>query len=75
MRQQEVRDAIRQEPFEPFRIQSSNGRSYDIRHPEFVALTRTSLIVIVPSSNGNDTDRVINCDLVHVVEMERLEGT
>ena len=75
MRQQEVRDAIRQEPFEPFRIQSSNGRSYDIRHPEFAALTRTSLIVIVPSSNGNDTDRVIHCDLVHVVEMERLEGT
>lgn len=75
MRRQEVLDALRKQPFEPFRIQLSNGHSYDIRHPEFAALTRGSVIVVVPRSNGADTERVVHCDLVHIVEMERIDAS
>jgi hypothetical protein len=73
MRQQEVREALRREPFQPFRIQLSNGESYNVRHPEFAALTRTSVIVVVPSSNEDESDRVIQCDLLHIAAMELVD--
>ncbi len=74
MRQQEVRDSMRKAPFKPFRIHLSNGQSYDVRHPEFAALTRHSVIVVVPSSHDDDIDRVVQCDLVHVLAMEAIDG-
>ncbi len=74
MRQQEVRDYLRKAPFQPFRIHLSNGQSHDVRHPEFAALTRHSVIVVVPSSRDQDIDRVVQCDLVHVVAMEAIDG-
>lgn len=74
MRQLEVRDALRKEPFQPCRIHLSNGQSYDVCHPEFAALTRTSVVVVVPSSDKDDIDRVVQCDFVHVIAMEAIGG-
>lgn len=74
MRQQEVRDLLRKEPFQPLPIHLSNGQSYDIRHPEFAALTRTSVIVVTPSPDEKEVDRIVQCDLVHVVAMEPIDG-
>ena len=74
MRQQEVRDILRKEPFQPFRIHLSNGETYDLRHPELALLTRNSVHVVVPSSDQKDTDRVVQCDLLHVAAMEPIDG-
>lgn len=74
MRQHELRDSLRKEPFQPFRIHLSNGQSYDIRHPEFAALTRHSVIVVVPISGDDGIDRVVQCDLIHVVATEAIDG-
>lgn len=74
MRQQEVRGAIRKQPFEPFRIQLSNGQCYDVRHPELALLTRHSVHVVAPNSAEDDVDHVVQCDLVHVVAIEPLNG-
>ena len=74
MRQQEVRDALRKEPFQPFRIHLSNGHSYDVRHPEFAALTRRSVFVGLPSGKDEVADRMIECDLLHVVTIEPIDG-
>ena len=74
MRQQEVQDVLRKEPFQPFRIHLSNGETYDVRHPELALLTRSSVHVVVPSSDQKDTDRVVQCDLLHVAVMEPIDG-
>lgn len=74
VRQQEVRDALRKEPFQPFRIHLSNGHSYDIRHPEFAALTRRTVFVGVSSGRDDVPDRMIECDLLHVVALEPIDG-
>jgi hypothetical protein len=71
---QEVRDALRREPFEPFRFRLSNGSTYEIHHPEFAALTRHSVIAVVPSRDESEVDEVTQCDLVHVLAMERING-
>ncbi len=74
MRQQEVRDALRREPFQAFRVHLSNGQVYDVRHPELAALTRHSLFVVLPPTEDAEPDRMIQCDLVHVVAMEPIDG-
>ena len=73
MRPNEVQDVLRRQPFQPFRVRLSTGQGYEIRHPEFVALTRTSLFVGYPAAADEFPDRMIQCDLLHVVALEPLQ--
>jgi hypothetical protein len=41
-----VRDALRREPFEPFAMRLADGRSLEVRHPEFVAVGNRRIGVI-----------------------------
>lgn len=34
----QLRDAIRKQPFEPFTICLTDGRKFNVKHPEFVAI-------------------------------------
>jgi len=74
MRFQELQETLRKTPFQPFRIRLSDGQSYDVRHPEFAGLTRHSVFVGVPSGEDEAPDRMIQCDLLHVVTVEPLNG-
>jgi hypothetical protein len=70
MRAHELRDALRRQPFQPIRVRLSTGQTYDILHPEFAALTATSLFVGSPSAAGEIPVRMVQCDLIHVVAIE-----
>jgi hypothetical protein len=48
-----VREALRREPFEPFSIRLADGRSLEVRHPEFVALSPRRIIVIADDEVGS----------------------
>jgi len=74
MRFQEIQDALRKQPFEPFRIQLSNGQTHEIRHPEFAALSRTSVVVGIPTRRDGVPDRFAQVDLLHVVAIEPVNG-
>jgi len=74
MRFQELQDVLRKQPFEPFRIQLSNGQTHEVRHPEFAALTRTSVFVGVPAGRDDGPDRLVQVDLLHVVAIEPVNG-
>jgi len=41
-----VREALHREPFEPFLIRLADGRSLEVRHPEFVAVGKRRIVVI-----------------------------
>ena len=75
MRANEIKEVLRRQPFQPFRIRLSTGQKYEVRHPEFVALTKTSLFVGEPASNDDFPDQMIQCDLMHVVAVEPIEMT
>jgi len=51
----ELRKAKSAEPFKPFAVNLADGRSFDIPHPEFLALPpegRRSAIVFLPGDDG-----------------------
>ena len=41
-----VREVLHRQPFEPFVIRLADGRSLEVRHPEFVAVGKRRLVVI-----------------------------
>lgn len=51
---QEMLNHLTAEPFEPFRIHTASGRDFEIPHPEFAQIGRTSLTVFAPSEGSSD---------------------
>lgn len=74
MRYQEVYDILHHKPFQPFRLQLTNGQSHVIDHPDFAWLTRTSVLVGISSGDDQVPDRFTQCDLLHVVAVEPANG-
>jgi hypothetical protein len=52
---------LRQQPFQPFVVQLSNGERFEVRHPEMAALLKSNLIVGRPDSDEYDV-----CSLLHI---------
>ena len=48
MRQNEILDPLQTRPFRPLRIHVSDGSVYEVRHPELVHLTRSSVLICTP---------------------------
>ena len=44
----EVMRHVLAEPFEPFRIHTASGRTFEVRHPEFVQVGRNTMTVYSP---------------------------
>jgi hypothetical protein len=69
---QTVRDLLRRQPFQPFRIVLSCGKSYEVRHPEMAMLTRTDVLVGVDASQDGVPAEFRICSLLHVTAVEPL---
>jgi len=72
MRPQDLFDMLRKRPFVPFRIYATDGRTYDVRHPDQALVLRSRVILPLPSSSGEVAERSEHLALVHVVRLEEL---
>jgi hypothetical protein len=45
-----IREAILARPFKPFRVRTGGGREYEVKHPEFMAITPGGRTIIVTHS-------------------------
>lgn len=76
MRPDDMLEHIRRRPFEPFRICMSDGRSYEVLHPDQCMVGRTTAYVGVPERSRKElVMRVDHCALVHIVRFEPLNGS
>ena len=65
--------AVRSQPFHPFRVRLTDGRKFDIRHPDQMIVGRRSAVIGQPAdANDPYLDRRITVDLIHVVSREPL---
>lgn len=75
MTAEDIRRMADQHPFKPFRIHLSNGRSFDIRHPDFVWVLRNRIeIGLSDRPDSNIPDRAEFVSLLHVVSVEELQA-
>ncbi len=76
MRPEELRELLNTRPFVPLRIHMTDGKAFDIRHPDNVLVLRSRIDIGVPPDTANGIlDRVEHCSLLHVVRVEEMQGT
>lgn len=73
MTQEELQEAARRQPFEPFRLVVTTGTTYDIRHTDLIMVGRRSITIGITNDQAATAyDRTVKIDLFHVVAIEEL---
>lgn len=66
---QTFQQMLAKRPFQPFRLITSSGQTYEIRHPEMAFLTRTDILVGLDLRDGVPAHFHI-VSLLHVAAIE-----
>lgn len=67
MRPEDIRDFNRREPFLPYRIVTTDGKTYDIAHPDQVLVSRSRVVIGDQTGISENFDHVA---LIHIVRVE-----
>ncbi len=72
MRPEDLREFTRRQPFAPYRIHVTGGKTYDIYHPDQVIVLRSRITIGVGDENGvpEHTEHIA---LIHIVRIEELQ--
>lgn len=54
MTQQELKARLNVEPFEPFRVNTADGKHFDITDPEMVIASKTRLFIVFEREGWTD---------------------
>lgn len=74
MRAEDIRDLLQKRPFQPFRIYLTDGKSYDITHPEICFLLQSRLdIGVAADPKTGIPDHSESAALFHIVRIEELK--
>ncbi len=75
MRTEDVREFVQRRRFQPFRVTLTDGRTYDVFHPELAMVGRSSVIIGLQRPNDPDPvyDRAITVSLLHIMQLEPIE--
>jgi hypothetical protein len=64
---QELQRLRSEKPFRPFRVLTSDGRSYNVVHPEVLGQTPSGRIITI----GLSDDSTVSLDLLHISAIRR----
>ena len=68
MNTETIREWLNRHPFEPFVLSMSNGETYEVRHPENVAIGKNRLAVV-----DSDSDSIAHIALIHINSVKPLQ--
>ncbi len=72
---EELRDTLRKNPFEPFRLVMTDGVGYEIRLPDLLWVgKRTAMVGLTSKPSQTLYERTVTVDLLHVIRLEQLES-
>ena len=55
---------MRRRPFKPFRIQTSDGKHYDVLHPEMIYTSKNSVVVAIYDRNQKPGEELASRDAI-----------
>ncbi len=75
MRPEDIRELRDANPFVPFRICLTGGKTYDIPHRDFVMIARTVIdIGIATNPSSSVYDQIVRVSPLHIVRVENLQA-
>ena len=74
MRPEDFRDYLRKQPFRPFRVTLTDGRTYEVHHPELAMVGRSTVIIGLARPNEPEPvfDRHVTVSLLHIMQIESI---
>lgn len=74
MRPDEIRKWLKRVPFQAFRLTLTDGRTYDVVHPELALVGRSSMTVGFPRVGESEPiyDRAVDLSLLHIMQVEAI---
>jgi len=72
MNPEDLREFTQKQPFVPFVIHLSDGRSFPVKHPDAILIGRRWVVVLNPDDNGSD---FVHCTLRHITSVDLLESS
>ena len=75
MRPEDIRGFLQQSPFRPFRVTLTDGRTYEVRHPELAMVWRSTIAIGLPAPTETNPvyDKLVTVSLLHVMQVEPCE--
>ena len=67
---QTFREMLARRPFQPVRIVTSSGQTYEVRHPEMAVLTRTDLLIGMGAADDDLPEYFKYVSLLHITAIE-----
>ena len=72
MNPEALRTELRRRPFVPIRLYLTDGKTYDIRHPEMALIKRREIYIGTETEPGSGV--AAECDLVSLLHVVRVES-
>jgi hypothetical protein len=71
-----LKDHLRKQPFEAFRMVQTDGTSFDVQHPDLRLVGVRHAIVGLPANHKPTMfERTVTLDLLHVIRVEPLPNS
>jgi len=72
----DIREYLRRQPFEPFKVRMSSGETYEVPHPDMcMVIGRNKIHVGIPYPREKGAVmQVAECAILHVTAIEPLDG-
>jgi hypothetical protein len=75
MRPEDLKTLRDAQPFVPFRICLTDGKSYEVPHRDFLMIARTVIDIGVASDpSGGIYDQIVRVAPLHIVRIENLKA-
>ena len=76
MTAEDLIELLEERPFRPLRLRLTDGRSYEIRHPEMAIVTPSIVAIgLAPAGGTRLAERITHCSVAHIVEAEPVESS
>jgi hypothetical protein len=68
----ELKERMNAQPFKPFRICISDGKTYDITHHDIMLVKRNAVLIGIELDSNSIAERFVECALIHITRIEDL---
>ncbi len=76
MRPEDIREIVHRQPFQPFRLTLTDGRTVDVQHPELIMIGRSSVVIGTARPNAKEPiyDRFVTISILHIMQIVPIDA-
>lgn len=68
-----IKEALKNEPFIPFALNTSDGKTFTVNHPELAIMTKQGLVIAQPDPHGGLPEYPSTVSYMHVTSLVPLK--